>query len=99
MAILQDQKAILAQLEALKAENARLKAKAEARQTVSIKVHALGTKDKNGEDCKGNISVYGLGRFPVTLYASQWTKLLDKADELRQVIEVNLEDGNLATKD
>jgi hypothetical protein len=38
---------------------------------------------------KGGISVYGLGRFPVTLYYEQWTRLLDRADELRTFIEEN----------
>ena len=38
---------------------------------------------------KGEISVYGLGRFPVTLYYEQWTRLLDHADELRAFIEEN----------
>ncbi len=32
---------------------------------------------------KGGVSVYGLGRFPVTLYYEQWTRLLDTADKLR----------------
>ncbi|MGD9764158.1 MAG: hypothetical protein AB7V27_10625 [Candidatus Binatia bacterium] len=38
---------------------------------------------------KGAISVYGLGRFPVTLYQEQWNKLLDRADEIRDFIRVN----------
>jgi hypothetical protein len=38
---------------------------------------------------KGGISVYGLGRFPVTLYYEQWTRLLARADELRTFIEEN----------
>ena len=38
---------------------------------------------------KGGISVYGLGRFPVTLYYEQWTRLLDRAEELRTFIEEN----------
>jgi len=38
---------------------------------------------------KGGISVYGLGRFPVTLYYEQWTRLLDRADELRTFMEEN----------
>ena len=38
---------------------------------------------------KGGISVYGLGRFPVTLYYEQWTRLLTRADELRVFIEEN----------
>jgi hypothetical protein len=38
---------------------------------------------------KGAISVYGLGRFPVTLYYEQWSRLLDHADELRTFMEEN----------
>jgi hypothetical protein len=38
---------------------------------------------------KGGVSVYGLGRFPVTLYYQQWTKLLDKRDELLAFLDAN----------
>jgi hypothetical protein len=38
---------------------------------------------------KGGVSVYGLGRFPVTLYYEQWVRLLDAADNLRQFLEEN----------
>ena len=38
---------------------------------------------------KGAVSVYGLGRFPVTLYLEQWTKLLSNADDLKAFIEAN----------
>jgi hypothetical protein len=38
---------------------------------------------------KGGISVYGLGRFPVTLYYEQWSRLLDHGDELRSFMEKN----------
>mgnify|MGYP005813689423 CR=1 FL=1 len=38
---------------------------------------------------KGAVSVYGLGRFPVTLYYEQWTRLLDRADDLRTFLEDN----------
>jgi hypothetical protein len=38
---------------------------------------------------KGGVSVYGLGRFPVTLYYEQWTKLLDATEELRAFLEAN----------
>ena len=40
---------------------------------------------------KGGVSVYGLGRFPVTLYYEQWTRLLDAAETLRQFLEENKE--------
>jgi hypothetical protein len=64
------------EVERLKAENAALKAR--ATRGVSIKVSE-----------KGGVSVYGLGRFPVTLYKEQWLKLLDLADELRAFIRDN----------
>jgi hypothetical protein len=38
---------------------------------------------------KGGVSVYGLGRFPVTLYYEQWNKLLDSAEDLRAFLEAN----------
>jgi hypothetical protein len=38
---------------------------------------------------KGGVSVYGLGRFPVTLYYEQWTRLLDAAPRLREFLEEN----------
>jgi len=38
---------------------------------------------------KGGVSVYGLGRFPVTLYYEQWIRLLDTADKLREFLEEN----------
>ena len=64
------------ELERLRAENERLK----NRQTrgVSMKVSE-----------KGGVSVYGLGRFPVTLYKEQWTRLLDMADDIRTFIKEN----------
>jgi hypothetical protein len=76
--------------EDLKAELARLKAeneqlKSQRGRSVSLKVSE-----------KGGVSVYGLGRFPVTLYKEQWTKLLSMADELRAFIKEN--DALLKTK-
>ena len=38
---------------------------------------------------KGGVSVYGMGRFPVTLYYEQWTRLLDAAPKLREFLEEN----------
>ena len=38
---------------------------------------------------KGGVSVYGLGRFPVTLYYEQWTRLLDATEDLRKFLEEN----------
>jgi hypothetical protein len=72
-----------AELERLKAENERLKA--ERVKGVSLKVSE-----------KGGVSVYGLGRFPVTLYKEQWTKLLDMAQDVRTFIREN--EARLKTK-
>ena len=55
------------------------------KQTVSRKTGKL--EFKVGE--KGGVSVYGLGRFPVTLYYEQWTRLLDAAGDLRAFLEGN----------
>jgi hypothetical protein len=38
---------------------------------------------------KGAVSVYGMGRFPVTLYKEQWLKLLDMSDDIRAFITAN----------
>ena len=46
---------------------------------------------------KGAVSVYGMGRFPVTLYKEQWLKLLDMADEIRAFIAEN--DTKLKSKE
>jgi len=73
-----------AELERLKAENEALKAK--TTRATSIRVSE-----------KGGVSVYGLGRFPVTLYKEQWLKLLDLADEIRTFIGENA--AKLKTKD
>jgi hypothetical protein len=72
-----------AELERLKAENERLKS--QRGRSVSLKVSE-----------KGGVSVYGLGRFPVTLYKEQWTKLLAMADEIRAFIKEH--DGVLKAK-
>ncbi len=64
------------ELERLKAENAALKAR--SAKGLSLKVSE-----------KGAVSVYGLGRFPVTLYKEQWGKLLDMADDIRAFIREN----------
>lgn len=45
---------------------------------------------------KGALCVYGLGRWPVTLYASQWTRLLDHADAIREFAKANA--SRLTTK-
>ena len=48
---------------------------------------------------KGGVSVYGLGRFPVTLYYEQWVRLLDAADGLRAFLEENKSKLKLKTKE
>lgn len=48
---------------------------------------------------KGGVSVYGLGRFPVTLYYEQWIRLLDAADDIRTFLEDNKSRLKLKTKD
>jgi hypothetical protein len=73
-----------AEVARLRAENERLKRTATNRG-MTIKVSE-----------KGGVSVYGLGRFPVTLYKEQWLKLLDLADELRAFIAAN--DATLKSK-
>jgi hypothetical protein len=65
-----------AELERLKSENERLKQRGS--RAMSLKVSE-----------KGGVSVYGLGRFPVTLYKEQWAKLLEMADEIRAFIKDN----------
>ncbi len=65
-----------AELERLKAENERLKSQRSGR--FSMKVSE-----------KGALSVYGLGRFPVTLYKEQWQRLLGMADEITAFLRDN----------
>jgi len=48
---------------------------------------------------KGGVSVYGLGRFPVTLYYEQWTRLLDSGDKLRSFLEESKAGGRLKLKE
>lgn len=72
------------ELEKLRAENARLK-----------NTSAKGVSMKVSE--KGALSIYGMGRFPVTLYKEQWTKLLDMSDDIRAFIRDN--DATLKTKE
>ena len=73
-----------AELERLKAENASLKERG-----------SRGTSMKVSE--KGAVSVYGLGRFPVTLYQEQWLKLLGMGDDIRAFIREN--EGKLKKKE
>jgi hypothetical protein len=71
------------ELERLRAENERLKNR--TTRGVSLKVSE-----------KGGVSVYGLGRFPVTLYKEQWVRLLDMAEDIRAFIKEN--DSSLKSK-
>lgn len=48
---------------------------------------------------KGGVSVYGLGRFPVTLYYEQWIRLLDSGEGLRSFLEENKSKGALKLKE
>lgn len=75
-----------AELERLRAENDALKNKKSGGGALSMKVSE-----------KGALSVYGMGRFPVTLYKEQWLKLLGIADELKKFIADN--DSRLKTKE
>jgi hypothetical protein len=64
------------ELERLRAENAALKNR--STKGVSMKVSE-----------KGGLSVYGLGRFPITLYKEQWSRLLDMSDDIRAFLRDN----------
>lgn len=75
---------VQAELERLRAENERLKAQRKAGLTMKV-------------SGKGALSVYGLGRFPVTLYKEQWLRLLDMSDDIRGFIREN--EGTLKSKD
>ena len=72
-----------AELERLRKENESLK-----------KGAAKGVSMKVSE--KGGLSVYGLGRFPITLYQEQWTKLLDMSEDIRAFITAH--QGELKAK-
>jgi len=64
----------------LEAENQALREQVEQRKTGQLRL-------KVGE--KGGLSLYGLGRFPVTLYKEQWVRLLDYTDEIRKFLKAN----------
>ena len=74
---------MMKELEALRAENAALKTK--GTKAISMKVSE-----------KGGLSVYGLGRFPVTLYKEQWNRLLEKTTDIQAFIKAN--DSTLKNK-
>ena len=68
--------------EELKAELERLR-----RENAALRRASSGIRIKVSE--KGAVSIYGMGRFPVTLYKEQWLKLLDMAAEIRAFIAAN----------
>ena len=68
--------ALQAELERLRSENAALKSGAAAGITMKV-------------SGKGALSVYGMGRFPVTLYQEQWLKLMGMSDQIRAFIAAN----------
>ncbi len=72
------------ELERLHAENETLKKRSEKGLSLNVSQ-------------KGGVSVYGLGRFPVTLYKEQWEKLLDMTDDILAFIQEN--EAELKTKD
>ena len=77
-------KDLQAWIDRLKAENVRLGRQPD-RRVLSMKVSQ-----------KGALSVHGLGRFPVTLYKEQWTRLLAAADDIRAFLKDN--DAQLKSK-
>jgi hypothetical protein len=76
--------------EELKARLAEMEKKGPGRRTGELEF-------KVGE--KGGVSVYGLGRFPVTLYYEQWIRLLDSNEKLREFLEENKAAGKLKLKE
>ena len=82
-----EQANLLAMIQALQAENQVLKAKA---TQVKTKGKAIRVSPKGG------VSVYGLGKWPTTLYATQWFTLLEMAQDIKQFIEDNK--GSLTVK-
>jgi len=78
--------------ENLESEVARLRAENEA-----LKARSGQRSGQLRVSDKGGVSVYGLGRFPVTLYKEQWRRLLDMADEIRAFIREH--ESELKSKD
>ena len=77
--------------ENLESEVARLRAENEA-----LKARSGQRSGQLRVSDKGGVSVYGLGRFPVTLYKEQWARLLEMADDIRSFIKEN--EGKLKAK-
>lgn len=76
--------------EDLKAELERLRKENESLKQSAVKGISLKVSEKGG------LSVYGLGRFPITLYKEQWAKLLDLSDQIRAFLAEH--DSELKTK-
>jgi hypothetical protein len=74
------------EIERLKAENEALKTTKPQRGSLTMKVSE-----------KGALSVYGMGRFPVTLYKEQWLKLLSISEDIKKFISEN--EAQLKTKE
>ena len=73
-----------AEIERLRAENERLKNTRHAKPAMKVSE-------------KGALSVYGMGRFPVTLYKEQWLRILAMAEDIKAFIEAN--NDNLKSKE
>lgn len=82
----------------IEALQAKLALKAQPRK-LHMKVTAPKLDEKTGEmkGTSGAISLYGMGRFPITLYRGQWERLLEASDEIKAFIEDNA--ALLSTKD
>lgn len=79
-----NEEAMKAELERLRAENAQLKTKEKAGITLKVSE-------------KGAVSLYGMGRFPVTLYKEQWLRILASAPQIEAFIQEN--EARLKTKE
>jgi len=77
--------------EQLKAELERLRKENEALKKRAVSAIRMKVSEK------GAVSIYGMGRFPVTLYKEQWLKLLDMSADIREFIAAN--EAQLKTKD
>jgi hypothetical protein len=81
-----EEQTMQAELERLRRENEQLRSRQSQGRGTSIRVSE-----------KGGVSVYGLGRFPVTLYKEQWARLLDMSDDIRAFLKEH--DSELKAKE
>ena len=77
--------------EELKAKLSQLEKEVETKKRSGDLIFKVGEK--------GGVSVYGLGRFPVTLYYEQWVRLLEAVPQLKTFLEENKADGKLKLKE